>query len=414
MSQLTLTSDQQAAYDSFVAFITSPTEQIFVLQGYAGTGKSTLVQRFLDDLPATLAAVRLITQKYTDWTILLTATTNKACEALSAVTGQEVKTIQSALELRVQTDYKTRETSLVPRTKNFCLENHVIFIDEASFADKQLLTYIATRTLNCKIIFIGDPAQLAPPKSGHAPVFFQGYKTATLTEVVRQAQGNQIIELATAFRNTVNGQPWSVFIPNVHQVNRLDRADFEKEILAEFARPDWRHAHSKVLAYTNRTVISYNHGIRDHVQGVPELQVGDYAVCNNFIGNKECKVKTDQLVQITHIHPANELGVDGWHVELDHFHHAFLPRSLDDKKARLKKARLEARWAHVETIESAWIDLRAAFACTINKSQGSTYDRVFIDLDDVKSCRNPNNMARLMYVAVSRARHQVLMTGDLV
>lgn len=415
MSALTLTDDQQAAYDDFVAFITHPEERVFVLEGYAGTGKSTLVERLLTDLPATLQTVKLITQQHDeDWDILLTATTNKACEALADITGKEVRTIQSVLELRVETDYRTRETTLVPRTHGFRLRNTILFIDEASFIDQQLLQLIFERTVDCKIIFIGDPAQLAPPKTGRTPVFAAGFRTAKLTKVVRQNDGNQIIELATAFRETVNGTSWVQCVPNGTQVIRVDRSAFESALLQEVNRPNWRHQDSKVLAYTNKTVIQYNQAIRQHVQGQPELQVGDYAVCNSYINTKRCSLKTDQLVQITKISSAIEHGVCGWMVEVDHRHHAFLPHSLEARKARLAKARADEDWGVVHHIEEQWIDLRAAYACTINKAQGSTYDRVFIDLDDLKTCRNPNNLARLMYVGVSRARHQVYMTGDLV
>jgi hypothetical protein len=130
--------------------------------------------------------------------------------------------------------------------------------------------------------------------------------------------------------------------------------------------------------------------------------------------NNKCSIRTDQTVQITAINPATEHGVTGWNVVLDDMHQAFLPASLVDVKAAIKRARNTDNWSLVQHIDTHWIDLRAAYACTINKSQGSTYDRVFIDLDDVRACRNMNTLARLMYVAVSRARLQVIMTGDLV
>jgi exodeoxyribonuclease V len=58
------------------------------------------------------------------------------------------------------------------------------------------------------------------------------------------------------------------------------------------------------------------------------------------------------------------------------------------------------------------VDLRAVFAQTVNKSQGSTYDKVFFDLDDLKKCHNGNTLARLLYVGTSRARHQCFFVGD--
>lgn len=91
-----------------------------------------------------------------------------------------------------------------------------------------------------------------------------------------------------------------------------------------------------------------------------------------------------------------------------------MPNSRQAKQDRLKQARADEDFHLVEEMESRWIDLRAAYACTINKAQGSTYDKVFIDLDDIRRCNSGNQIARMLYVAVSRARHQVIFTGDLV
>jgi hypothetical protein len=415
MNALVLSNGQQAAYDAFVAFITHPTEEVFLLEGYAGTGKSTLVDHILNTLSSTLKTVKLITQTKDDWEVVLTATTNKACEALREITGQEVRTIHSLLSLRVETDYKAKTTTLVPaggvREE---LENKIIFIDEASFIDEDLLLYIMQDTKNCKIIFIGDRAQLAPIMSTRTPAFHSGFKGAALTEVLRQAKGNPIIDLATGFRNTVNGAPWPKFVFDGKHLLHIPRAEFEKRIITECSRDDWHHNDTKVLAYTNKAVIAYNHGVRNIIQGIPELEVGDYAICNSYIGNKRCKVSTDATVMITDISPASEHGVSGWNVVMDKVNRAFLPAFLEDKRQRLIEARKNDEWELVQHIDTTWIDLRAAYACTVNKSQGSTYNKVFIDLDNLRRCYNPNNLARLMYVSVSRARHQVIFTGDLV
>ena len=49
----------------------------------------------------------------------------------------------------------------------------------------------------------------------------------------------------------------------------------------------------------------------------------------------------------------------------------------------------------------------------MHKSQGSTYDTVFIDLENIGSCRNPDQVARMLYVAVSRARNRIFLFGKL-
>ena len=414
MNELILTEGQNAAYKAFVAFMLSATEKAFVLAGYAGTGKSTLVNKFISDLPDILKTRKLITQEDDDYEWIMTATTNKAAEALSSITQEPVRTIQSLIGGFVQKNYKTGKTKLRLRDDAERLEDKIIFIDEASYINIELLEMIMRQTMDCKIVFIGDPAQLTPVKSTKTPVFAAGFPMAELTEVVRQAEGNPIIDLATAFRNTVNGQDWSAFTPDGVAITHMARDTFDEAIMDEFKRDDWRSNDSKVLSWTNGTTVEYNQSIRNAVQGVPELQIGDYAVCNKYISSKDCTLKTDQTVLITGIAPHTEYGVDGIIVGIDNTQEAFMPNSLIEKKALMKKFKAEEAHGKLKRVDSEWIDLRAAYACTINKSQGSTYDRVFIDLDDIKKCSSANLIARMMYVAVSRAREQVFLVGDLV
>ena len=415
MSVITLTEGQQTAYEAFQKFILSTTQNVFVLEGYSGTGKTTLVERILEFVPKLLKLYKVVNPKENlHWNVKLTATTNKAAEAFSQITGQDVQTIHSALNLRVHKDYNTGKTKLVSRYNAEKLNNTILFIDEASYIDHALLKLIFEQTENCKLIFIGDPAQLLNVGCTKSPVFNKHFPTAKLTEVVRQAKGNPIIDLATSFRHTVNTGEFFSFTPDGVHIQYMDRDAFENAIIKEFDDPTWTHSRSKVLAWTNRTVIQYNHAIRDHVKGAPDFAVGDYAICNKFVANKSCNIKTDQLVLINNIgNVEDNCGIQGRWYSLDHRHTAFMPDSLDDKKALQKRATASKETALLRTIDE-WIDLRAAYACTINKAQGSTYDSVFIDLDDIKKCNNGDQIARMLYVGVSRARNTVYLCGDLV
>ncbi len=417
-----LTDDQQAAQLVFTQFLLHPKHHVMVLEGYAGTGKTTLVNRMLADLPQTLAGAKAMTGDQNDWEVVLTATTNKAAEALSQMVEEDVSTIQKYLGLIVQKDYKAKPPTarLVVKSNAEPKAHKILFIDEASFVDDQLLRLIFEQTDKCKIIFIGDPAQLAPVKSTKTPVFNAGFPTVRLAKVVRQAAGNQIIEVATGFRNTVNGAAWPKFKPNGTEVIHLSRQGYNEAIKAEFDRQDWEFADSKVLAWTNKTVITYNEAIRGAVQGEPKIQVGDYVVCNKHMGLKNCKLKTDQLVQVTEMYAFKSGskflgtgGFDGYMVTVDHQHTAFMPASQEIRKAALAAAKKDENFRLVKTIDTEWIDLRAAYACTVNKSQGSTYRKVFLDLDDIGACRSADQKARMLYVGVSRGSHQVFLTGDI-
>lgn len=415
MSAITLTQDQQAGLDAFSAFVINPNESVFVLSGYSGTGKTTLVKHMIKLLPNLFKMVKLITPDTRPMDVAFTATTNKAAEAFAQITRQEVRTIHSALGLRVHTDWKSGTTKLLPKSPVPQVERTILFIDEASYIDKDMLAYIFKLTRKCKIVFMGDPAQITAVGSSEAPVFHSGYKGATLTEVVRQAAGNPIIELSTLFRHTVNTGEFFSFEPDGYYIQHLPREKFYEEVKKEFLRPDWSYSDSKVLAWTNKCVIDYNHSINDLLKGTPDFQVEDYAVCNSYIGSKGYSIKTDHLVRITR-KTTNQVSHDvaGTLYEVDNAWSYFMPEFLDDKLARLAKAVEHKEYSVIQDIKTTWIDLRAAFSCTINKSQGSTYRKVFIDLDDLKRCKDGNLLARLLYVAVSRASEQVILTGDLV
>jgi hypothetical protein len=251
-------------------------------------------------------------------------------------------------------------------------------------------------------------------KSTGTPVFDANFTGAALTTVVRQAEGNPIVDLSTKFRHTVNTGEFFRFTPDGHHVQYMDRDAFNEAIKSEFTRPDWRYQDSKILAWTNKCVIGYNHFVRNHVKGDPNFQVDDYAVCNSFVTVGRSSIKTDQLVQINAIEaesvryevPGNMVCVDGIWV--------FHPKNLQEWNAGIKKMRAKDNFGAVSEMESQWIDLRAAYACTINKAQGSTFDRVFVDLDDIRRCNSGDQIARMLYVGVSRARTQVFLTGDLV
>lgn len=414
---LTLTNDQQSAFNQLTSFLADKDETVFVLSGYAGTGKSTMIRYVLDNISKTLQALRLVNPKIPNYQIDLTATTNKAADNLADITGSSVPTIHSFLGLRVHTDYTKGDTKLVPKN-NHEIHNSVLFIDEASYIDSSLLSWIFKKVKNSKVIFIGDPAQLVPVKYKSAPVFQASFNGAQLTQVVRQAQGNPVLDLATKFRQTVNSGEFFRFTPDGHHVQHLSREDFDAALVKEFTDPNWTGYQSKILAWTNGTVEKYNKALSALCKGSQRFLVGDYVQNNKYYSppGTKASLKTDQIVHVSSVGRHEERhGVWGHVYGLNNgYVYAFCPDNIQDKKKVLKQLHAAGDFDALRTIEESWIDLRSVYACTINKSQGSTYDRVFIDLDDLKKCNSGEQIARLLYVGVSRARHQCIFTGDLV
>ena len=415
-TQIILSSDQQNAMDAFFKFFLNPAEQVFVLSGYAGCGKSTLVKELLATLPKFAKAAKLIDPTFKEMLVELTATTNKAAENLSQITEYPVRTIHSLLSLRVNTDFKTGKTTLVRSRNNDVVTDRMIIIDEASYIDPTLLQYIFEGVSKCKIVFIGDPAQLTQVGCNFAPVFTAGFGGASLTNVMRQAADNPIIQVCTLFRDFVNTGNLIPFTPDGQYIQVLDRQIFNDMAEAEFSRSDWKYSDSKILGWTNKCVIGYNHYIREKVKGNPKFQVNDYVINNSFVrgSGKGNSLKTDQLVHITGIRKDTKHGLMGTFYQLDYCSEYFCPDDWVEANKALAKARKEDNWQVMDDITNCFVDLRAAYACTINKSQGSTYDKVFIDLEDIGRCRSQDQLARMLYVGFSRARTNVYLTGDLV
>jgi deoxyadenosine/deoxycytidine kinase len=413
MSKLVLTPDQENAIKEFHLFLFDPEEQVFILEGYSGTGKSTVVKEMVNSIPKTHSWLEMVNPEVIGYQLSLTATTNKAVENFSHITGKVVKTIHSFLGLIVNTDYKTGITKLIPKN-DVVHEEYILFIDEASFIDSQLLGLIFSKTRKCKIVFVGDPNQLIQVKAANAPVFLMNCRKASLTQVVRQAEGNPIVDLSAKFCQTVSTGEFFKFKPDGHHIVHLPREEFEAKILAEFCRDSWRYSDSKILAWTNKRAIAYNNFVINSSTGAPKFYAGDYVICNSYFSINGRSIKTDEMVHITDItENVTDKGVLGAHYRLNGYDWAFMPYSLEDRKERLKRAKNEEDFVTVERINKNWIDLRAAYASTVAKSQGSTYDSVYVDLSDIAKCNSGNAIARMLYVAVSRARHHVYLTGDL-
>ena len=466
-----LTAGQQKALDVFVRFCLDESQTAnnrLVVAGYAGTGKTELVSNAMQACNQAaelknniLVAAGKTAKEYPQF--FLTATTNKAAEALQEATNANileqttaikrsnplklsdplfnvpwmqpynVTTIHSLLGIRPFKDHATNTDKISDVTKpDFAKRPSILIIDEASFIDETLLSKLNAGVHEYhKIVYVGDPAQLSPVKSSSTPVFDQKYLTVYLTEVVRQQPDNQIINVSTAFRNKVNGEAFTPFNPDQNKVIHLDNKEFNATILEEFGRKDYLEKDAKVLAWRNSTVKQYNSLVKEHLTGHQELKSGDYAVCNQYFESKKKSVKTDAVVQITSIDgtwsenrfPAkigkDSIGIDCYNVSFTCGNKSFsglMPLNpVEYKQAIHDLAVSKIRGIHEWSAEfqKKFVDLRPMYACTVNKSQGSTYKKVFIDLNDIGACRQSDQVNRMLYVSFSRASDQVVLTGDI-
>lgn len=405
-----LTASQEQAKAEIIDFLLNPDKKYFVLKGVAGTGKSFLINRVEKDFVEVTKLLQS-TGEYTPLEWKYTATTHKAAQALRNASSNDTCTIHSLLSLQLKSNYNTGKNFLV-RAGVEDVENLVIVIDEASYIDYDLLEAIDTYTVNCKVIFMGDPAQLTPIGLNHSPVFLAGFTTHTLTQVVRQSAVHPLSPILHHLREYILGNTESLpKIATCPELVRLSDTEFNKVIIDEFST-SWCPTKSKVLAWRNKTVMKYNQMLFAGVNNRSNFERGDVVVNNKAIPN----ISTDVEVEIVSVLSMFSLGVRGRRYIVNtglKSVSVFVPDNPADYKKHLNRAIKDGKTEDVKTIMDTWADLRPVYASTVNKAQGSTYDKVFIDLGDFKTLKDPNQLARLLYVALSRAKYQVIFTGDL-
>lgn len=417
--KFTLTDEQTGVIKAFLTFLTNPKEKYMIIQGAAGTGKTTMIKYLLRALKKESKLFNVLLCKDPgkgDFAPMLSATTNKAVSVLRDLSGTDVKTIHSTLGLKVVNDYKTGTTRL-SRTHDWkLLFNKLFIIDEASMMDDNLFAELDTAACDSKIVLIGDCYQLAPVKQKQSVMETLDCPRVVMNKVMRHA--GTILQTATIFRKVVET---GIFkdIPAHADVIHVDGPTFKNAVDSAFTDPHYHSNSAKVLAYANARVQEYNAYIRSAKGLSRHFQKGETVITNNPVISPRAMRPVDSEVTITAMgDPTENRGIRGCYVELDHQFQAFMPYDYLKVKHLLKTLAAEARsgtgsWQTYFSIKETWLDLRPAFASTVHKSQGSSYDRVLIDLYDIGKCRIASDVARMLYVAISRAREKVILYGSL-
>jgi hypothetical protein len=413
MQALSLTEDQAQAESEIFSFIANPETHFHVLKGYSGTGKTTLIRRILANLRSYLKAAQLLSANHPGvrMEVMLTATTHKAAEALAKQTGEEVNTVFSALGLRIQTNYRTNKTSLVGDFTT-PLEGTLLIVDEASYANDELLQIITSRVTSAKfskVLLIGDPKQLLGVGETEARAFTLGFPESELKEVVRQADTSPIISFSTMLRNAVDAGVFTPFKIDGSVIQHLNAEDFTAQMETVFKSS--RGTNSRILAWRNVAVKRYNDYLTNMLHGQQHFHDGDIVSVNSYVhGNNP--LKNNQEVIVYAPERTHRYGVIGTSYLIRNVRY-FCPDDLNAHATKLAEARENQDDQLIAELMETWADLRPLYAQTVNKAQGSTYDAVFIDLNDLGSCPDKKQLARLLYVAVSRAQNNVYLFGDL-
>lgn len=421
-SAFTLNQGQQAVADGFFQFLFDKDSEL-IISGPGGVGKTFLMGYLIDEImPRYHKTCELMDIKAEYQEVVMTATTNKAAEVLGINTGRPAETIQSFLNLKVVDNYTTGVSELT-KTRSWSIHsNKIIFIDEASMIDNNLLTYIREGTYNCKIIFVGDHCQLAPVKEPISPIYRQRLPFHTLIEPMRNNGQPALMALCDQLRTSVETTEFSPIKTHPGVIDLYTPDQMQQFIDTTFKDKD---TNSRILAYTNQRVTQFNEYVREIRQYIETYVEGERLINNSAITLPSGMLSVEEELLIkrldsltTMIEIENGINLEVIYADLETPYgeiYTDVPLPVDKAHftALVKHYQKMKNWNRYFHLKNNYPDLRQRDASTIHKSQGSTYDTVVIDLTNLSTCHNPNQAARLLYVAVSRAKHRVILFGEL-
>ena len=407
------------------------------LTGSAGTGKSYTAARI---------AEWLVNQGLN---ILMCAPTHKAANVLTtqllttALSKKPVYTVHSLCGLVPK--FKDGKQLLMQVGERIDKSCDVLFVDEVSMIGPQVYEHVMSlsRKHQFTVVMIGDLYQLPPTDSNNpSPAFYDPkVAQARLTTIHRQAEGSPIIDLATAIRDSmINKKP----LPQLKEFLCKDIKKMSLEKWSRSASKQWRKRGSvsdiMMICYTNARVLSSAYTLRRLRDGLAsrEPMPGETLIANDTVLDPERRDEilinnNDYCRVYDSAEKADVAGVPGWYVTVissGEEKRVFMPERIEGVKEHLKviagKAlRLrdsgehsEARevWTKYFYLRNSCADLRPPYAQTVHKSQGSGYERVFLDLRDLAvMARTPSaeHYPNALYTAITRARERILIVGDI-
>ncbi len=416
------TQGQGQCLDKLSNFIGSD-QPVFCLSGSAGTGKTTLSQ----EVPNMVTRGRFIG----------TAPTHKAVGVQASKMSEDVEcmTIHKFLGLK---PYKKGDVTPLKRKVNYDPSEYydvkVVGVDEASMVNEELLKFMLqdAKDWSRQYVLLGDRYQLPPVNSLSSPCFdlpLGDYCKHELTEIMRHA--GPIITTATNIRDAIikGVQPdiTTGLMEDGTGVRMMNTAKWEAALMACASRPEFREDpdFARVVAYRNDTVATHSQTIRGFL-GEP-LDVpfcpGDLLTANEaWIQNDEVIFNTGTEWKVTamepHQHPLYP-ALKGWQVWVEGI--TEMPIYVLDiincrsvLKVQLGKLAESAKgkggsWSSYYELSEFYADLRPCGSITCHKSQGSTFQNVFVDLKDIYKNGIQAEADRCLYVAVTRASKNVFI-----
>jgi len=446
----TPTHGQESMIQGLASFVSGiDDDDIFLLRGYAGTGKTSLIA----SLVKTLKEKRIRN--------ILMAPTGRAAKVLSGYSNHPAMTIHKKIY---------RQNSLREGFAEFTLDrnmhrNTIFIVDEASMISNQsldlivfgsgrllddLITYVYSG-IGCKLILIGDVAQLPPvgldTSEALDPKILSGYgfpvKRNELTEVVRQSLSSGILTNATAVRKKLESN--NLGFPLLSEDEKGDVVRVSGENLIETIERSYDRAGMEetiIVCRSNKQANRYNQGIRNSIlwreeeltvgdqlmvvknnyywlkdeEEIDFIANGDIAVVNRINGYKELygfrfadvnlKLTDYKDLDFDAKIMMDSLSVESASMNRDRMKEFFFSVMEDYQHVKGKKNRMEA--IREDPFFNA-LQVKFAYAVTCHKAQGGQWKHVYIDQGYITEERMDREYYRWLYTAFTRATEKLYL-----
>ena len=447
------TSKQLELINELSQFLFDKNEQaLFLLKGYAGTGKTTVISTVVHSL----------------WKVgvkaVLLAPTGRAAKVISGYSKRQAFTIHKKIYFPKKQSNGGVSFVMQPNKHT----NTLFIVDEASMISDQvqnaklfengsvlddLISYVYSGN-NCKLIFIGDTAQLPPVKLNVSPAldadklslnYNKDVSEIELDEVVRQQQDSGILENATDLRLLIQNDGVDFkFDVNYPDIVRLQDGYDIQDAITQAYDGEIGVEDTAIIVRSNKRANQYNQQIRTKIRGQEnEISVGDYVmvVKNNYFWLKESSsagfIANGDICEVMRIQAIKELyGFKFAEVEIrmiDYpdmkpFETVLLLDTLSSETPSLTYEdsnklynAVKEDFAHEKSKYKQFmgvkknkyfnaLQVKFSYAMTCHKSQGGQWKTIFIEQPYLPDGLSTEYL-RWLYTAITRAQEKLYLIG---
>ena len=445
------TKSQKTTINNFSNFICQSLNRVFILKGYAGTGKTTLIGTIISSL--SIEKIKCV----------LLAPTGRAAKVMSSYSGFSATTIHR----RIYFSKQEKNGAINFKLQNNKFKNALFIVDEASmisdstnqnliFKNSSLLNDLVEYVFsgkNCKLLFIGDSAQLPPVQSLVSPAmdkngleskFGYGVEISRLEEVVRQKLDSGILFNATQIRGCISNnidkfKLRTIGFSDVIKIN--DSLELQEAIEDSYNSVGINE--TACIVMSNKRASIYNKQIRTEILGRnSEINVDDIlmVVKNNYFWLDDTSesgfIANGDIIKVIGINSLKKLYGFSFAeimvkmidypnqpsfntvVMLDTLQSDSPALSFDENKKLYEKVKED--YKHLPNYKQYLsiktnkyfnaLQIKYAYAFTCHKSQGGQWKNIILEKPFYLNNKD-FNYPRWMYTALTRAKEKLYLVA---